>query len=86
MILSQRAITSFFTLAVSFLAITPIVSASVFLGGETKKLNSCRVTKNFLKQTSEAENHRQMIARGIRRNINPTANGAAMAIPGSTHF
>lgn len=83
MVFSKRASISILTLAVSFLAIAPIVSASVFLGGGTKQLHSsCTVTNHFRRQTSEAENHRQMIARTIRRNINPTVNGAAMAIPG----
>jgi len=82
---------------VSFLAVAHTASASVFLGGSNdgnkgtfggmsgmtgKPQTSCRVTNMYQQKMSKDENQRQLIARTIRRQINPTANGAAMAIPG----
>ena len=83
---------------VSFLAVARTASASVFLGGSNdgnkgtfggmsgmtgKPQTSCRVTNMYQQKMSKDENQRQLIARTIRRQINPTANGAAMAIPGT---
>ena len=70
------------------LAMANTASASVFLGGasEVKSFgtgrSSCHVTDLYRKQTFENENKRQQMARMVRRNINPTTKGAAMAIPG----
>lgn len=87
---------------VSFLAVARTASASVFLGGSndgnskgtfggmssmtSKPQTSCRVTNMYHQKMSKDENQRQLIARTIRRQINPTANGAAMAIPGTFCF
>lgn len=86
---------------VSFLAVARTASASVFLGGSNdgnkgtfgglsgmtgKPQTSCRVTNMYQQKMSKDENQRQLIARTIRRQINPTANGAAMAIPGTFLF
>ena len=86
---------------VSFLAVAHTASASVFLGGSNdgnkgtfgglsgmtgKPQTSCRVTNMYQQKMSKDENQRQLIARTIRRQINPTANGAAMAIPGTFLF
>lgn len=66
------------------------VSASVFLGNDVQKTVfqsrtsslSCRATKLYHAHKSKEENHQQMIARTLRRKVNPSTNGAAMAIPG----
>jgi hypothetical protein len=86
---------------VSFLAVARTASASVFLGGSNdgnkgtfsgmssmtaKPQTSCRVTNMYHQKMTKDENQRQLIARTIRRQINPTANGAAMAIPGTFCF
>ena len=76
---------------VGVLAIASTASASVFLGGVNDakaspfatRRSSCQVTNLHRKSTLEAENKKQMMARAVRRNINPTTKGAAMAIPGT---
>jgi len=67
-------------------------SASVFLGGSATKdvqaspfaarRSSCKVTNMYRRETFRAESERQQMARTVRRSINPTTKGAAMAIPG----
>lgn len=74
------------------LAIAGQASASVFLGGSkandvmaspfAMRRSSCQVTDLHRRKTFESENKRQQMARTVRRNINPTTKGAAMAIPG----
>lgn len=71
-------------------AMASTASASVFLGGVSDVKaspfaagrSSCQVTDLYRKRSFEAENKRQQMARMVRRNINPTTKGAAMAIPG----
>ena len=80
---------SFILVAVLGLAAT--ASASVFLGGAkdaqaspfaTRRSSSSQIGNLYHRKTREAEIERQKMARVVRRNINPTGNGAAMAIPG----
>ena len=87
MVFSNRAS----IIAVAILAIAGTASASVFLGGVNDvkaspfatRRSSCQVTNLHRQRTLEAESQRQMMARTVRRNINPTSKGAAMAIPGT---
>lgn len=86
--LSKRTNTTVFVAIITFLA-NFTVSASVFFGNDAKntgtfrpRTSSCRVTNLYHQKKSEDENQRQMIARTFRRKVNPTTNGAAMAIPG----
>jgi len=75
---------------VAVLAMASTASASVFLGGANDvkaspfatRRSSCQVTNLYRQKTFEAESKRQKMARTVRRTINPTTNGAAMAIPG----
>ena len=75
---------------VAVLAMASTASASVFLGGTNDvksspfatRRSSCQVTNLYRQKTFEAESKRQKMARTVRRTINPTTNGAAMAIPG----
>ena len=72
------------------LAMASTASASVFLGGVNDvkaspfamRRSSCGVTDLYRQKSFESENRRQHIARQVRRSINPTTKGAAMAIPG----
>lgn len=78
------------TIIVAVLAIAGTASASVFLGGVndaktspfTTRRSSCQVTNHYRQKTFGSEHRRQQMARTVRRNINPTTKGAAMAIPG----
>merc|ERR1712127_331438 len=71
-------------------AMASTASASVFLGGVNDakaspfamRRSSCGVTDLYRQKSFESENRRQHIARQVRRSINPTTKGAAMAIPG----
>jgi len=72
------------------LGIATKTSASVFLGGVNdvkaspfvQQRYSCRVTNDHNQMTLQSRARTQNMARTIRRTINPTAKGAAMAIPG----
>lgn len=83
-------------LAVVLAMASTTASASVFLGGGATKdvkaspfamrcsssSSSCKVTNLYRRESLRAENERQQMARAVRRTVNPTTNGAAMAIPG----
>ena len=78
------------SILIGVLAIASTASASVFLGGVNDvkaspfatRRSTCQVTNAYRKNTFEAENRRQQMARTARRNISPTSSGAAVAIPG----
>ncbi len=71
-------------------ALANTASASVFLGGVSDvkaspfctQRSSCQVTDLYRKKSFESEHKRQQMARMVRRQVNPTTKGAAMAIPG----
>lgn len=81
---------SFTAILFAVVAMASTASASVFLGSASEVKaspfgtgrSSCHVTDLYRKQNFESENKRQQMARMVRRNINPTTKGAAMAIPG----
>ena len=74
----------------SVLCIASTASASVFLGGVNDlkaspfaaQRYSCRVSNVHHQMTLQSKGRTQEMARNIRRTINPTTKGAAMAIPG----
>jgi hypothetical protein len=80
----------FCSILIAALALATTASASVFLGGVNDvkstplatRQSSCHVTDFYRKNAFESENKRQKMARMVRRHVNPTSNGAAMAIPG----
>mmetsp|Transcript_7823 Transcript_7823/g.19165 ORF Transcript_7823/g.19165 Transcript_7823/m.19165 type:complete len:198 (+) Transcript_7823:100-693(+) len=78
------------TILFAVFAMASTASASVFLGGVSDVKNSpfctqrssCQVTDLYRSKSFESENKRQQMARMVRRQVNPTTKGAAMAIPG----
>ena len=78
------------TILIAVLAIAGTASASVFLGSVNDaktspfatRRSSCQVTNHYRQKIFGSEHRRQQMARTVRRNINPTTKGAAMAIPG----
>jgi len=72
------------------LACASTASASVFLGGVNDvkaspfvtQRSSCMVTNFYRQKSLQDKSRTQEMAQTVRRTINPTTKGAAMAIPG----